>query len=149
MNRIGTVLGAGALFVALAACGTSDRSPEIQPAPSTAPVGQPGRTPPADAKPVAGPQLDGSALPAEFPTKVWTESGGKTLGATAQEGGCGKASAEVAEQSAAKVVLVLVETTPANAEICTMDIRFPTVTAELDQPLGERKVVLRAEQRKS
>lgn len=149
MNRIGTVLGAGALLVALAACGTSDRNTETPPTSSTAPVGQPGLTPPADAVPVEGAKLDAAALPEGFPAKVWTESKGNTIGATGQEGGCGKASAEVAEQSAEKVVLVLVETTPANAGMCTMDIRFPTVTAELDQPLGDRKVVLRSEQRKS
>ncbi|WP_051385425.1 hypothetical protein [Actinokineospora inagensis] len=78
---------------------------------------------------------------------VWTEGGGSDVGVVAQEGGCGKASAEVGDQGPARVVLTLVETRPARPRMCTMDIRYPRLSVRLDQPLGDRRVVLRSEQR--
>lgn len=79
---------------------------------------------------------------------VWTEDDGETVGVVAQEGGCGKASVEVPRQTDAQVEVVMVETIPATPQSCTMDLRYPKLTAELDAPLGDRKVVLKAEQRK-
>ena len=79
---------------------------------------------------------------------VWTEDSGATIGVVAQEGGCGKASVEVPEQTDAQVVVVMVETVPATEQMCTMDLRYPKLTAELDAPLNDRKVVLKSEQRK-
>jgi S-adenosylhomocysteine hydrolase len=92
-------------------------------------------------------QVDWAALPQSYPRTAWTQDGGRTVGLVAQEGGCGKASAERAEQTAAQVVIVLVETVPAQPTACTMDIRHPVVSVQLDAPLGERTVVLRALQR--
>jgi hypothetical protein len=95
--------------------------------------------------PVPQERIDGSALPEGFPKDVAATD--RTLAVKAQEGGCGKASAEVKSQSPSAVELTLVETQPAVPQACTMDIRYPTVSVTLDQPLGERKVVLRFEQR--
>ncbi|SDC46111.1 hypothetical protein SAMN05216174_102217 [Actinokineospora iranica] len=130
----------------------NSQNPAAQPPPTAAgqaPEGQPARTPPGDHKPVPPGQIDATALPEGYPKKVWTEGDGKTVGVVAQEGGCGKASAEVAEQTPRRIVLLLVETTPSTPEMCTMDLRYPTVTVELEQPLGERTVVLKSEQRTS
>jgi hypothetical protein len=80
---------------------------------------------------------------------AWTEDDGDTLGVVAQEGGCGRSSVEVPEQTDAQVVVLMVETVPATPQMCTMDLRYPKLTAELDQPLGDRTVVLKAEQRKA
>jgi hypothetical protein len=93
-------------------------------------------------------QLDTGALPQGYPVLVWTEDGGSTVGVVAQEGGCGKASVEVPEQTDAQVVVTMIETVPATPQNCTMDLRYPKITTELKAPLGERKVVLKAEQRK-
>lgn len=93
-------------------------------------------------------KIDAAKLPEGFPKKVGMVSDGKVLSIGAQEGGCGKASLEVKEQGADKVVVNIVETEPGGNVACTMDIRYPTLTVELDQPLGERTVVLEHEQRK-
>lgn len=153
-RRIGILVGAALLAVATA-CADPQSAPEQAPvppaqsAPAENPDNQSGRVPPAGSDPVPAAQLEADALPDGYPVEAWTADGGTTLGLGAQEGGCGKASAEVTEQTADKVVVTIVETTPAKAEMCTMDIRFVTVTAELDQPLADREVVLKSEQRKS
>ncbi|WP_436495870.1 hypothetical protein [Actinokineospora sp. HUAS TT18] len=141
MNRFGIAI---AILIALAGCGNRP----VGEAPiATAPAAQPGVNPPAQGTPVPDSRVDGSALPEGFPRKVWTESNGSALGVVAQEGGCGKASVEVTEQSASRVTLTLVETTPSEPRQCTMDIRFPELGVDLEKPLGDRTVVLRAEQR--
>ncbi|HVK25961.1 MAG TPA: hypothetical protein VM677_31780 [Actinokineospora sp.] len=146
MNRFGIAI---VVLIALAGCGTPQSAgPDLPPA-SSAPNVQPGVTPPAEGTPVPPAKVDAGELPEGFPRTVWTESTGATLGVVGQEGGCGKASAEVAEQSAGRVVLILIETTSSTAQMCTMDIRFPVLRVDLDQPLGERTVVLKAEQRKA
>jgi hypothetical protein len=153
-RRIGILVGTAFLAVATA-CGTPQPTPEQAPvppaqsAPADDPANQPGRVPPAGSDPLPATQIEAAALPEGYPVEAWTADGGKTVGLSAQEGGCGKASAEVTSQAADKVVLTIVETTPEKAEMCTMDIRFVKVAVELDQPLGDREVVLKSEQRKS
>lgn len=115
---------------------------------STTPDRQPARTPPSGGTQVGQPQLDTAALPEGYPVLVWTEDGGSTVGVVAQEGGCGRASVEVPEQTDTQVVILMVETLPAEQQMCTMDLRYPKITTELAAPLGERKVVLKTEQRK-
>ncbi|MBP2330933.1 hypothetical protein JOF56_011318 [Kibdelosporangium banguiense] len=156
MRRLATV-GASVVLLALsAACGA-------QTAPGSAPPPQsqselPSETPPADpslpgevpggAKLVT--KLDAAKLPEGYPRKVWTEGDGSRIGLTAQEGGCGRASVEITDQhSPDKLVLTLVETTPAAEMMCTMDMRYPAFTVALNAPLGERTVVLDYQQRKS
>jgi hypothetical protein len=112
--------------------------------PSEVPPGiAPGEVPP-DGKPVT--KLDANALSPDYPRNVWTQGDGRTVGVTAQEGGCGKASASVLEQSASVVKIELVETLPLTKEMCTMDIRFPPLTVQLSEPLGERTVALTSRQ---
>jgi hypothetical protein len=151
-------VGAGAL-VLLGACGGNQGN---QPAggqppgdgstltivPPSEPSTGPG-VPPADAIAIPGNQLDFTALPEGYPKQAWTVGEGRILPVQAQEGGCGKASAEVTEQSDTKVLITLVETRPAQSEMCTMDIRYPIVSVTLDKPLANRTVVLRAEQRRA
>ncbi|MGQ0838725.1 hypothetical protein [Actinokineospora sp.] len=159
MKRLGTIAGAGVLLAVLTACATPQEDPiqpGQQPPPAAEPQApeqsdepdrQPARTPPSGGTAVPAAQVDVSALPQNYPVMVWTEDTGKAVGVVAQEGGCGKASAEVADQSGAQIVVKIVETTPAKSQMCTMDLRYPKLTVELAQPLGERKVVLQGEQR--
>ncbi|PPK62191.1 hypothetical protein V5P93_006000 [Actinokineospora auranticolor] len=154
MKRLGTVIGAGVLLAALTACAGPEAPGDpggLRPgAPGSAvvePDRQPARTPPSGGTAVPSGQVDAEGLAENYPVLVWTEDSGTTVGAVAQEGGCGKASAEVADQTAAHVVVTLVETTPAKPQQCTMDLRFPRLTVQLDQPLGQRQVVLKSEQR--
>lgn len=111
--------------------------------PGVPPGVAPGEIPP-DGKPVT--KLDTNALSSEYPRTVWTQGDGKTVGVIAQEGGCGKASASVLEQSATVVKIELVETLPLDKQACTMDIRFPPLTVQLSEPLGERTVALTSRQ---
>jgi hypothetical protein len=52
----------------------------------------------------------------------------------------------VLEQTASTVKIELLETLPLTKEMCTMDIRFPPLTVQLSEPLGERTVVLTSRQ---
>lgn len=152
------MIGTGALLVVLAACGTStpvgaqgpgpaltteSTAPE-SPAPATEPEFE--NPVPPNGKEVPKDRVDASAVPEGTPATAWTEGDGSVLGLIGQEAGCGKASLEVAEQNRQVVKVVLVETTPADEQVCTMDIRYPPLTTKLDAPLGERKVVLTARQ---
>jgi hypothetical protein len=100
-----------------------------------------------EAQPLAGERVDGSALPEEYPREVSVVGDGRMLAILAKEGGCSRASAKLTKQSGTQVVVTLVETTPKQERACTMDIRFPTLSVTLDQPLGDREVVLRYEAR--
>jgi hypothetical protein len=157
MKRLGTIVGAGVLLVVMSACanpqetqepgaGTTEPSATSE---SDTPDRQPARTPPSGGEAVAKTQIDNSQLPKSYPQLVWTEDDGRSLGVVAQEGGCGKASVEVPEQTDEQVVVVLVETMPAEPKSCTMDLRFPKITTELEAPLAARTVVLKSEQRKA
>jgi hypothetical protein len=156
MKRLGTVVGAGVLLLLASACANPRENQETaadrptatsQTTTTTAPDRQPARTPPDGGTPVARQQLDPSGLPQGYPVLVWTEDKGSTVGVVAQEGGCGRASVEVPRQTDTQVEVLMVETVPATQEMCTMDLRYPKLTAELDAPLGQRTVVLKAEQR--
>ncbi|MFC3894131.1 hypothetical protein ACFOWZ_21860 [Lentzea rhizosphaerae] len=150
---MGTVVGTGVLLLVISACGSAQNAgtgagggPTLPTAtsPSEVPPGiAPGEIPP-DGKPVT--KLDTNALSSEYPRTVWTQGDGKTVGVIAQEGGCGKASASVLEQSASVVKIELVETLPLDKQACTMDIRFPPLTVQLTEPLGERTVALTSRQ---
>jgi hypothetical protein len=160
MKRLGTVVGAGVLFVLASACANPQDSQEPGAgAPTTAtstaeptsesatPDRQPARTPPSGGTKVPAARIDDSSLPEGYPQLVWTEDDGRSVGVVAQEGGCGKASVEIPEQTAERVVVLMVETQPKEPKACTMDLRYPKITTELDAPLGARTVVLKSEQR--
>ncbi|HEV2781847.1 MAG TPA: hypothetical protein VGX25_20870 [Actinophytocola sp.] len=139
MRHLAAVLGAGLLLVLGTACGGQSGRNE----PGAAPPSLPISTTPTTLVPVG--QLDDSALPEGYPREAWVD--GRTIAVKAQEGGCGKASLEVGEQGPDQVKITLVETQPPGQPVCTMDIRYPILTATLDDPLDGRTIVLRAEQR--
>ncbi|MER5265748.1 hypothetical protein ABTZ99_27060 [Actinosynnema sp. NPDC002837] len=155
MRSLGTAIGAGVLLVVLAACATSTpvgpgngptlttsaepTSPSVEEPEFESPVPPGGQEVPEN-------RIDAAAVPEGNPTTTWTEGDGSVLGVIAQEAGCGKASVEIAEQNAQVVKVVLVETTPLDQPVCTMDIRYPPLTAKLDAPLGDRTVVLSTRQ---
>lgn len=104
--------------------------------------------PPADAAPVPAERVDSAALPGGFPREVYVGADGTQLFVRAEEGGCGRAAAEVTGQDAERVVVNLVESKSNQAgQMCTMDIRYPVVSATLTDPLAERAVVLTAAKR--
>ncbi|WP_197319224.1 hypothetical protein [Saccharomonospora sp. NB11] len=97
--------------------------------------------------PVPAGQIDAKALPEGYPLDVSVSDEGHTLTVVAQEGGCTKVSAEATEQTEKTVTVTLVESKPADKNVmCTMDMRYPPLTVELDEPLGEREIVLAYEQ---
>lgn len=154
MRHIGTVVGTGVLLLVISACGSAQHAgtgagggptlPTATTPPSEVPPGiAPGEIPP-DGKPVS--KLDTNALPSDYPRTVWTQGDGRAVTVIGQEGGCGKASAAVLEQSPAVVKIELVETLPLDKQMCTMDIRFPPLRVQLNEPLGERTVALTSRQ---
>ncbi|OLZ48464.1 hypothetical protein BS329_24115 [Amycolatopsis coloradensis] len=88
-------------------------------------------------------QLDASALPADYPREVYTSNGGTILNIRGQEGGCGHATAEAAQQDGTRVTVNLTELKGQTDQMCTMDIRHPVISVSLAAPLGERTVVLK------
>ncbi|RZQ63107.1 hypothetical protein [Amycolatopsis suaedae] len=167
MRYTAIVVGAGVALFAGAACanpevgsqqpidppGASAPAEPGVPAPP-APPAPPGTSdgqkpaPPAGGTAVPGDRIDSEALPEGYPVEVSTTGQPATLQVVAEEGGCGRASAEVVEQSAERVVIKLVETEPSGGVACTMDIRYPKLSVQLQQPLGDREIVLQSEKRK-
>ena len=134
------------VLVAGTACANSAQdSPSNSSA--TSAVSSPVTQPPGTSLPTN--QLDAATLPEGYPRQVVVAPDGKTLIITAQEGGCGKASAELKEQTPDRIKTVLIETTPASAQVCTMDVRYPKVTVTLADALGQRIVELSNEKRLS
>jgi hypothetical protein len=154
MKRLGTVVGASVLILLASACGNpqeNQEAPKDTPtatSESSTPDRQPARTPPDGGEEVAEQQIDDTALPQGYPKLVWTQDDGRAVGVVAQEGGCGRASVELPEQTDTQVTVLMIETVPAKPTNCTMDLRYPKITVELDEPLGDRQIVLKTEQRK-
>lgn len=148
------MVGTGVLLLVISACGSAQNTstgagggPTLPTATESVEAPLPGTAPgevPPDGKPVT--KLDASALDENQPRTAWTQGDGKTLGVIGQEGGCSKASAAVLEETDVAVKVELVETTPLTKEMCTMDIRFPPLTVQLAEPLGERTLVLTSRQ---
>jgi hypothetical protein len=162
LTQLGTAVGAGVLLLLGSACGSTQGNGEPAAAPPAAsstqappaaggiqPDRQPARTPPDGATAVPAAQIDYTKLPKGYPQLVWVDGAGTSLGAVAQEGGCGRVQAEISDQAADKVILTLVEVQPAKPRPCTMDLRYPKVSAQLEQPLGARTVVVQRAERKS
>ncbi|HEY8373973.1 MAG TPA: hypothetical protein VIL00_14635 [Pseudonocardiaceae bacterium] len=158
MKRLVSTLIGGALVAVLAGCADEGGvgfggAPQVEPT-TTAPssvTSEPAvmdplmPQPPEGARALAEAQVDATALPEDYPRLVWTPEGdANAVGMYGREGGCGKVSAEVTEQTPKMVRVVLTETVPAKPQMCTMDLRFPPLTVQLDTPLGERVVVLEA-----
>lgn len=166
MRYSAKVVGTGALLLMVTACAGPDTSTaqpaaggdsaaptgsvstspsaSVLPAPPTAnPPGKPRLTVPEGSTPVPAGKIDATALPSGFPHEVWTSNGGTVLDIRAQEGGCGHALGEAAEQTAGHVVVNLSETKAQTGRMCTMDIRYPVISVALAAPLDQRTVVLK------
>ncbi|MFJ1764368.1 hypothetical protein ACIOD2_28890 [Amycolatopsis sp. NPDC088138] len=111
--------------------------------PSANPPGKPRLTVPEGSTPVPPNKVDAAALPANYPHEVWTANGGTILNIRAQEGGCGHALGEAAEQAGDHVVVNLSETKAQTGQMCTMDIRYPVISVALAAPLDQRTVILK------
>ena len=164
MRYSAKVVGTGALLLMVTACAGQDMSTNppaapagsvstpaspspsesVLPAPPEAnPPGKPRLTVPEGSTPVPPGKIDATALPAGFPREVWTANGGTVLNIRAQEGGCGHALGEAAEQAGDRVVVNLSETKAQTNQMCTMDIRYPVISVALAAPLDQRTVVLK------
>ncbi|WP_072480452.1 hypothetical protein [Amycolatopsis australiensis] len=149
--------GTAALLLMATACAGHDRptgtpagsvpasptQPGLPTSPSANPPGKPRLTVPEGSTPVPADKIDATALPASYPREVWTGNGGTVLDIRAQEGGCGHALGEAAEQTADHVVVDLSETKAQTGQMCTMDIRYPVISVPLAAPLDGRTVVLK------
>lgn len=141
-------LGGAALLAALAGCADLPEAlgfgggPGASASSGPTPEPVPGRpTPPPGGSVLPAVQVDATALPEGHPRLVWTRAGGRVVGVYGQEGGCGRVRAELLEQAGPQIRIELVETIPTTGP-CTMDLRFPPLSVQLDEPLGERTVVL-------
>jgi hypothetical protein len=162
MRYLAKVVGTGAFLLMATACGgrqmpaasggesvaptavSPSPSESVLPAPPTAnPPGKPRLTVPEGSTPVPADKIDATALPDGFPREVWTANGGTVLNIRAQEGGCGHALGEAAEQAGDHVVVNLSETKAQTNQMCTMDIRYPVISVALVTPLDQRTVVLK------
>lgn len=157
LERKGLLAGLGMLLLAATACGqrpdtvtpgappppappVSSAPPRSLP-PESAPWGV--QTPPADSKLVPAAQVDSSSLPPDNPHEVYVSADGKTLFFRAEEGGCGRASADVQQETADQIVVNVRETkVNTQGRMCTMDMRYPLVSVPLSEPLGDRKILL-------
>ncbi len=151
MRRVGAVLGGAVLLTALVGC--ADRQdglgfggvPDPAPPPDSseaAPQPIPGNpTPPADGIALPAVQVDAAGLPDGHPRLVWTREDGRTVGVYGQEGGCSRVRADLLEQTDSVIRIGLVETIPTTGP-CTMDLRFPPLSVQLDEPLEQRTVLL-------
>jgi hypothetical protein len=162
MRCLTKFVGAGAVLFAVTACAgqatqaaDTGAKPELSTSAGVAPPsdvatptpGRPKQVVPEGTTEVPAKQIDSSALPADYPRDVTTGNGGTVLSIRAQEGGCGRVSAAVAEQTARRVVVNLKETKAQTNQMCTMDIRTPVISATLDAPLAARTLVLTVEPR--
>ncbi|MTD58978.1 hypothetical protein [Amycolatopsis pithecellobii] len=144
--------GIGIVLVTATACGqrADNVSPGAGPTPPPSvsvqpPPSQPwsAQTPPAGSMAVQAAQVDSSKLPKDYPREVFVSADGKVLYFRAEEGGCGRASADVQQETAQQIVINLRETqTNTQGRMCTMDIRYPLVSVPLHDPLGDRKILL-------
>ncbi|GAB3576960.1 hypothetical protein GCM10027445_41820 [Amycolatopsis endophytica] len=161
--------GLGLVLVAATACGeqtdsvqpgagggqptSSEAAPTAPGVPATElppvmPGGPRQMQPPDGAEQVPAARVDATVLPADFPREVFVSADGRQVFIRAEEGGCGRAAAEVTEQTDTRVVINLVENKTQQAgQMCTMDIRYPVVSATLSEPLTERTVVLESAKR--
>lgn len=89
-------------------------------------------------------QVDDSGVAQGSSRQVWTSDGGRAVGTLAEQAGCATVSGEVAEQSAIRVVMVLVTHDSGSGRVCPMIVRNIPVMVHLNAPLGTRTVVLRS-----
>ncbi|GAA3432007.1 hypothetical protein [Kutzneria kofuensis] len=138
MKGLTTVVGAGALVLAISACGqTQTTTTPSGSANGIAPAGQGGSL-----RDVPAEQVDVSKLPAGYPARVQLDDNGAVLAVQGQEGGCEHSSAELSAQDAASVHVLLTRNLVESDRVCSKELRLTQLTVQLDKPLADRKVVL-------
>jgi len=142
MKGLTTVVGAGALVLAIGACGQTSTQTTTQP--GSAPTGANGIAAGGQGslRDVPAGQLDTTRLPAGYPARVQLDDNGAVLTVQGQEGGCEHSSAELTAQDPGEVHVVLVRDLTDTNRVCTRELRLTQLTVQLDKPLAERKVVL-------
>ncbi len=138
MKGLTTVVGAGALVLAIGACGQTQTT--TQPGSSgngIAPAGQGGSL-----RDVPAAQIDSSHLRAGYPVRVQLDDNGAVLTVQGEEGGCERASALLSSQDAASVHVLLTRNLVDSNRVCTKELRLKQLTVQLDKPLDDREVVL-------
>lgn len=113
--------------------------PTVEPPVADGPVAPPEGTP------LPPERVDATALPEGYPKLVWTLDDGAAVGMYGQGGGCTEVSTAVRDADDTTVRVAIVETTTSSGP-CTMELSYPPQTVPLDEPLGERTVVLTREQ---
>lgn len=145
MRRLHSTLGASALLLVAAACGQQPAQ-EVgfggQPPSPPDPPAHPEPNPVHQRSPVPDPEVDRQQLPQGYPNEVWTQDDDQVVVATGQEGGCSEVHAELTDQNSERVTITFVEETPDPPGMCTMDMRYPPLAVSLDEPLGDRTIVL-------
>lgn len=124
----------------------SSRPSDFAVAPAVEPDAVPGAERLQEGDELPAERIDASALPGKFPRKVSLAGSGRVLNVVARERGCAQAGAELVQQTAKRVTVLVVETEPADSDQreCRSGLRFPTVSVQLDAPLGSRTVELRS-----
>lgn len=137
MKGLTTVVGAGALVLAISACGQTQTTTLPGSANGIAPAGQGGSL-----RDVPAAQVDATKLPADYPARVQLDDNGAALVVQGEEGGCERSGAEVSAQDATSVHVLLTRNLADTNRVCTKDLRLTQLTVQLDKPLADRKVVL-------
>jgi hypothetical protein len=138
MTGLRTVVGAGALVLAVSACGQTHTQTTLPgSANGIAPADKGGSL-----RDVPAAQVDPSRLPAGYPARVQLDDNGATLVVEGEEGGCERSGAEVTAQNATSVHVLLTRNLAGTDHVCTKELRLTPLTVRLDKPLADRKVVL-------
>jgi len=141
MKGLTTVVGAGALVLAISACGQTQTTT----LPGSANTGANGIAATGQGgslRDVPAGQVDASRLPAGYPARVQLDDNGAVLTVQGEEGGCERSSAELSSQDAASVHVLLTRNLADTNRVCTKELRLTQHTVQLDKPLADRKVVL-------
>ncbi|MFI9381579.1 hypothetical protein [Kutzneria sp. NPDC052558] len=138
MKGLTKAIGAGALLMALGACGqTQTTTQPDSPTNGIAPAGSGGSL-----RDVPAAQIDASRLPAGYPARVQLDDNGAVLTVQGEEGGCERSSAELTAQDATSVHVLLTRNLADTNRVCTKELRLTQLPVQLDKPLADRKVVL-------
>ncbi|MFC0431495.1 hypothetical protein [Kutzneria buriramensis] len=139
MKGLTTVVGVGALVLALSACGQTQTTtlPGSAPTNGIAPAGQGGSL-----RDVPAAQVDTSKLPQGYPARVQLDDNGAVLTVQGEEGGCEHTSAQPTAQDATAVHVLITRALAGADQVCTKELRLTQLTVQLDKPLADRKVVL-------
>jgi len=157
MKNAAKTLGAGLVLAATTACGAdgpgapaNTSTPPVVTAPSELPTSLPASPPvakPPMSRPTAGPPPSDKMLPptqveAKVPAQVSAENGGLTV--HVELSGCDEAKADLADQTAQRVVVKVKIDHGDPGQMCPQVIRYAVLPVKLAEPIGPRSVVLEA-----